>query len=114
MWRRSTFRGYAKWSPAGTASRWTDATVNQIRKQYAMGHVYFTQDGADNMAALQKDVAAMCNNFGAAEQTSLRNFGTWSNANNWIADVNQATAHQDYSWPWHVRPELGRRALIHR
>jgi hypothetical protein len=108
MWRRSTFRGYAKWSPAGTASRWTDATVNQIRKQYAMGHVYFTQDGADNMAALQKDVAAMFNNFGAAEQTILRNFVTWSNANNWIADVNQATAHQDYSWPWHVRPDLGR------
>lgn len=108
IWRRSTLRGYTKWSPATVASRWTDATINRIRHQYKMGHVYMTLDGADTLNALEFDLATLFNNFGASEQVTLRKFVKWHGADNWVADITQATAQKDYNWPWSHRADLGR------
>ena len=109
MWRRDTFRGYTKWSPAAEATRWTAATINQIRRQYKLGHVYFTLDGTDNMNTLKKDMATLFDfSDNGDDQATARKFVKWHGADDWQADLSKVKPHQDYLWPWHQENDLGR------
>ena len=73
-----------------------------------MGHVYMTLDGASRRSDLEMDLNILFNNFGAAEQATLRKFVKWHGADNWVPNLNRAQAGSDYNWPWSHRPDLGR------